>query len=68
MKASVRDSAHLEGSIRTITVSLIGAAALAAGIFLLKQQMDVGPGAEPAPAGESVPGSIVLERLREAGI
>ncbi|NIP61114.1 MAG: hypothetical protein GWM92_22130 [Gemmatimonadetes bacterium] len=51
-------------------MSLIGAAALAAGLFLLKQQKDfrIGAGAEAVPAGEGEQGTTVLDRLRKAGI
>lgn len=56
------------GPIRTFFVSLLGAAALAAGFVLLNQK-----GPHPLPkkrdihAGESQSGTISLERLRELG-
>lgn len=55
--------------IRTFAVSLIGAAAVAAGFALLRQQkQDEGELRNEVPAGERVPATIVLERLRRAGI
>jgi len=46
----------------------LGAAALAAGLLLIRQQkQEVKVVAELAP-GESVPSEISLERLRELGI
>lgn len=60
------------GVIRKITVSLVGTAALAAGLVLLRQgnnrpQPDVAS-VEEVPPGESVPAQISLEKLRELGI
>lgn len=60
------------GVIRKITVSLIGTAALAAGLVLLRQGT-ARPSLETAtveevPPGEEVPGKIRLDRLRELGI
>ena len=60
---------YMGGPIRTLFVSLLGAAALAAALVLLNQK-----GPEPLPkkreshAGESQPGTISLERLREARV
>ena len=60
------------GAIRKITVSLIGAAALAAGLALLRQgssrSEQIEATVDEVPPGESVPGTIRLERLRELGI
>lgn len=55
--------------MRTITYSLLGAAAVAAGVLLLRQQK-VGEDNRPkvVPAGESVPAVLQLDRLRELGI
>ena len=52
-----------------VTYSLLGAAALAAGLLLIRQQKqeELRVAGELAP-GESVPGEISLERLRELGI
>ena len=56
------------GIIRTLVVSLLGVAAVAAGLVLIRQK-----GPEPqyrirdVHAGESQPGTISLERLRELG-
>ena len=55
--------------MRTLTYSLLGAAALAAGLLLVRQQKlveDERP--KLVPAGETVPANISLERLRELGI
>ena len=58
-----------ETPMRTLTYSLLGAAALAAGVLLVRQQK---PAEEErpkmVPAGETVPAVISLERLRELGI
>lgn len=58
-----------EAEIRTFVVSLIGAAAVAAGLVLLRQQKEseMNDAAQIFP-GERVPATIVLERLRNAGI
>ena len=58
-----------EGSIHKVAYSLLGAAALAAGLLLLRQQKqeDLKVAGE-LPPGESVPSEISLERLRELGI
>lgn len=55
--------------MRTLTVSLLGAAAVAASLVLLRQQKQPEPPRQPrvTPAGETVPGTISLERLRESG-
>ena len=57
--------------MRTLTLGLIGAAALAAGIALVRQPRD--PEATPprlknTPAGESAQATISLERIRELGL
>ena len=57
-----------EDFIRTLVVSLLGVAAVAAGLVLIRQK-----GPEPqlrirdVHAGESQPGTISLEKLRELG-
>ena len=67
-KQTPRPPRIIGGHIRTFTVSLIGAAALAAGPLLLRQQKQVeSPRLKEVPAGESVPSEISLERLRELG-
>jgi hypothetical protein len=54
--------------IRTLTFSLLGAAALAAGLLLVRQQrvtdLDT---SQQVPAGETQPGTISLERIRAVG-
>lgn len=57
-----------EAAIRTFTVSLIGVAALAAGLVLIRQQRQVeNPRLRDVPPGETVPTEISLDRLRELG-
>ena len=55
--------------MRTLAVSLLGAAAVAASLMLLKQQRDEESRPQPrvVPPGESMPGAISLDRLRELG-
>ncbi len=61
-------STAMEDRIRTLVVSLLGVAAVAAGLVLIRQK-----GPEPQVrirdmhAGESLPGTISLEKLRELG-
>lgn len=55
--------------MRRLTYSLLGAAALAAGLLLVRQQKQVeDERPKMVPAGETVPAVISLERLRELGI
>lgn len=54
--------------IRTLVVSLIGVAALTAGLVLIRQQRQAeAPRLKEIPAGETLPATISLERLRELG-
>jgi hypothetical protein len=59
----------MEIKIRNLTLGLVGAAAVLAGLALLKQKRD-----EPqmdnlaVPAGETSPRQLTLERIRELGI
>jgi len=55
------------GAIRTLVVSLLGAAAVAAGLVLIRQQKLPDPQIRDVHAGESQPGTISLEKLRELG-
>lgn len=69
--ANRRSFSHQEGPIRTVVVSLIGVAAIAAGVALLRQDRESGDRnrkVREVPPGESIPSTIVLERLRQAGI
>ena len=54
------------------TLGLLGAAAMAAGVLLLRTQKQPRPKDEPmeqlVQAGETVPGLVSLDRLRELGI
>jgi hypothetical protein len=54
--------------IRSFTVGLLGAAALAAGLLLVRQQKE--PETErpsSVPAGETQPATISLDRIRALG-
>lgn len=55
--------------MRTLTVSLLGAAAVAASLVLLRAQRDQETRPQPriVPPGETAPGAISLDRLRERG-
>ncbi len=55
--------------MRTLTVSLLGAAAIAASLVLLRQQRQDEDRARQrvVPPGETVPSEISLEKLRERG-
>ena len=55
--------------IRTLTFGLLGAAALAAGLLLVRQQRVTDPHgtSQQIPAGETQPGTISLERIRAVG-
>ncbi len=54
------------------TLSLLGVAAMAAGVLLMRTQKQPRPKDEPmdelVQAGETVPGLLSLDRLRELGI
>ena len=59
-----------EGTIRTLAVSIVSAAAVAAGVLLIRQrgeEVEANP-ENIVPAGETVPGTISLDRVRELGI
>lgn len=59
------------GVIRKISVSLLGTAALAAGLIFLRGIGRPEPETvtvDEVPPGETVPGQISLERLRELGL
>ena len=60
----------LEGAIRKLTISLIGAAAVAASVLLVRQQKQLAPRetAEQIPPGETTPAHVSLDRLRELGL
>lgn len=55
--------------MRKLTYSILGAAAVAAGVLLVRQQKaDETEQPRVVPAGETVPAVIQLDRLRELGI
>jgi hypothetical protein len=52
-----------------VTLGILGAAAAVTSLLLIRQTKQITPKeALDVPAGETVPGSISLERLRELGI
>ena len=67
MLSAVAEFSHKEAPIRAFVVSLIGVAAVTAGVFLFRQQKQAAPRSREVPAGESTPGTISLERMRELG-
>ena len=56
-----------EAIIRKLTLGIVGAAALAAGLLLMRQQKQSQPKEEIAEA-ESVSATLKLERMRELGL
>ena len=55
--------------MRKLTVGLLGAAALATTILLVRQQKQVETqSVQATPAGESEPATISLKRIRELGL
>jgi hypothetical protein len=59
------------GPIRTFIVSLLGAATLAAGLLLIRQQQEAEAELElknQIPAGERSARVVTLDRLRELGL
>jgi hypothetical protein len=57
--------------MKKLTLGLLGAAAMAATILLVRQQKEVESAREPrllVPAGESQPTELSLERIRELGL
>ena len=64
--ASTQPSSE-EGTISKLTLGIVGAAAVAAGLLLMRQQKQ----GQPKEAGleaESASGSMTLERMRELGL
>ena len=54
--------------MKNLAVGLLGAAALATTVLLVRQQREVGPtDVRLVPAGESQP-TLSLNRIREAGL
>ena len=56
-----------EATIRKFMLGLVGAAALAAGLLLVRQQKQTQP-REAVAEAESATGAITLERMRELGL
>ena len=55
--------------MKNFAIGLLGAAALATTILLVRQQKQVEAGdARLIPAGETQPSTISLERIRELGL
>ncbi len=64
----IKDIIRQEGIIRKVTLGILGAAAAVASLLVIRQTKQVTPKeVVDVPAGETVPGSISLERLRELG-
>jgi hypothetical protein len=61
---------EVEATIRKLTISLLGAAAVAASILLVRQQKQMTPQdtAEAIPPGETTQAPVSLDRLRELGL
>ncbi len=53
---------------RKVALGLVGVAAFAASLVLIRQQRTEDIEVRKVPPGESVPGEIQLEKLRELGI
>jgi hypothetical protein len=53
--------------MRSLTAGLLGAAALAAGLLLVRQVKDSANTPRVVPAGENQPATISLERIRALG-
>ena len=71
MRDGVTTGRNAGGVIRKISVSLLGTAALAAGLILLRgnsQPESEAVTVDEVPPGETVPGQIRLDKLRELGI
>lgn len=55
--------------MKNFAIGLLGAAAVATTILLVRQQKDVEPrDTRLIPAGETKPATISLERIRELGL
>jgi hypothetical protein len=57
-------------ALKKLALGLLGAAAVAATVLLVRQQKQVDAAKEPrlVPAGESHPTELSLERIRELGL
>ena len=62
-----RTKTREEATIRKLTLGLVGAAAVAAGLLLMRQQKQTQPKGALAEA-ESASATIPLERMRELGL
>lgn len=61
-----RGSNGLEVSIRTLSVSLLAVAAIAASLVLTRNEVNSAAGS--IPAGENSPGAPSLDKIRAAGL
>ena len=69
MQNILADRPSTECNMRVFTVGLISAAALAAGLLLVREAREEiqAPRARDIPAGENQPATISLDRIRELG-
>ena len=64
--SNFREKTGLEAAIRTLSVSLLAVAAIAASLVLSRN--DGTSAAGSIPAGETMPGAPKLDKIREAGM
>ena len=60
-------NSNKEATIRKLMLGIVGAAALAASLLLMRQQKQSQP-KEAVAEAESATGAITLERMRELGL
>jgi hypothetical protein len=65
-RGSLKRSGKVEAFIRTLSVSLLAVAAIAASLVLSRNEGT--PSAGSVPAGETLPGAPSLDKIRAAGL
>lgn len=65
-RSTIRSPNGLEVSIRTLSVSLLAVAAIAASLVLTRNEVNSAAGS--IPAGENSPGAPSLDKIRAAGL
>lgn len=65
-----RATAHFrrEAPIRTLSVSLVAVAAIAASLLIVRSRDDYDTDRDLMPAGENQPAKLKLDAIREAGL